>query len=180
MFQDIISPGNYTGDIESLSVYKATNGDTSRYAISAHVGDPTSLIAFFEVRDHSEVITCWVEPSHRRRGLFAIFLWFLKVREGVSRIIIGDSHSRDTIESIKRISARFKTSWYNRETEEIVPYAPETIDQYYSTAHATPWVVILENTLNLHHPRIFEATRVATWYHPLLDYSGFAGPVDTE
>lgn len=91
-----------------------------------------------------------------------------------------DGDFRDTIESIKRISARFKTSWYNRETEEIVPYAPETIDQYYSTAHATPWVVILENTLNLHHPRIFEATRVATWYHPLLDYSGFAGPVDTE
>jgi hypothetical protein len=113
-------------------------------------------------------------------GLFALFLWFLKTREGISRIVIGDSHSRDTIESIKRISARFKTSWYNRNTEEIVPYTPETIDRYYSTASATPLVVILENTLILTHAQIFEATRVATWYHPLLDYSGFAGPIATE
>jgi hypothetical protein len=56
IFQDIIIPGNYVADIESLSVYKTTVGDTTRYTISAHAGERCPLIAFFEVRDHSEVV----------------------------------------------------------------------------------------------------------------------------
>jgi hypothetical protein len=88
-------------------------------------------------------MNAYVVEVHRKQGLFSAFLFFLKRNEGLSKIVIGELQSEDTIEAIRRIHKRFKTSWEKDGIKE--PYDPNSLEQYYSYIAPTGWKIVLEN-----------------------------------
>jgi len=106
----------------------------------------TKSIAFFQVvkRGNTALVqNMYVVPEHRKEGWMSMFLYFLKQNEGYARIQLGDRHSEDTIEAVKRISKRFKVYW--EKDGKRYPYTVDTIDKFYSLDAPSGWNIILEN-----------------------------------
>lgn len=153
----------WVGDIEEYKVYKRDREHFTDYAIFND-----GKVVAYAVLEQNVVENVFVVPEHRKRGLFSMFLFFLKQNEGLSQIIMGMRHSKDTLEAIKRIARRFNIYWSNG--KEKVPYSPETTDQFYSETAPTKWKLILENDGDFTDvPKKFDFRLAKTFYTPLLD-----------
>jgi hypothetical protein len=137
-FNHLINDGFHCGDIEHFNIYRKQRDSFTDYAAFLE----GKIVAFF-VLDGNEITNAFVSKDYRKKGLFSAFLFFLKRNEGLSKIILGDNHSYETIEAVKRIHKRFETSWFKG--DEKVPYNPQQDSPYYSMSKPTGWKIMLEN-----------------------------------
>lgn len=138
-FTHLKSDGFHCGDIEHFKIFKKQRGLS--YTDYAAFLDGV-IVAFF-VLEGNEITNAFVSKEYRKKGLFSAFLFFLKRNEGLSQIILGDNHSYETVEAVKRIYKRFNTSWFKG--IEKIPYDPNQEDPYYSMGKPTGWKIMLEN-----------------------------------
>lgn len=140
-FQKLLKDGNHCGDIEQYNIYKKTRNQYTDYGFFEN----NSCIGF-TVLEGNEIINVYVIPEKRKTGIFPMFLFFLKKKEGIGSILLGDQHSEELIDALSKIYMRFKTSWIK--DNEKVPYDPSTVDQFYSPSNPTGWKVLLENSFD--------------------------------
>lgn len=129
--------GEHIGDIEKLQVRRTGN------YISLWGGD--ELISYFSLEGDT-VDNIWVDPAHRGKRVFSKLLWFLRSRENLKRIVIGDYHSPETQEIVKGGLKQFKKSWWNKDTLEIADFSPATVDKFYKVPYVD-WALVLENEM---------------------------------
>jgi hypothetical protein len=140
--------GEYVGDIDSFKVIKKDH----IYSL----WDNDVMVSFVSTSSEmSDTVTVdyWVDKKYRGQKIISKFLWFLKTREGMSKIIIGKQHSGDTVQMLRSGGlSHFKKSWVNIKSGERVPYDKEkdngpggTYEPYRSMA-PTDWRIILENS----------------------------------
>ena len=161
-FQKLIATGSHVGDIEQYKVYRDKD-DLKNFAVF----DGNYLIEFFQIDEKSILQAIYVYPRYRKQGLMSVTLFFLKNAMGFSKIILGDYHSNDTYEAVKRIYKRFQTHW--EKDGQRVKYDPETVDQFYSLEKPTGWRLVLENDGIFEDMQYFEPMKLGTWYFNLLD-----------
>lgn len=149
-----ILDGEHVGDIEEFKVFREVDGDKSFYAI----GIEGVLAGFFSIDTKPEVVlqTVWVDPKWRR--LFSAILLFLKRVEGHDRFFLGDLHSADTMEAIKRVTRATNVYWVR--DGEIVPYDATKIDNFYTEPRSTPdngWRIMIEHLVPNIHPKFYSS-----------------------
>jgi len=136
-----INSYQHIGDIEELKVfYKDTI-----YLIQKE----NKCVAFFHVLEENNNAlfeVAYVIPEMRRQKITSLFVWFLKRNQGYSKIIFGDKHSINAVDTVKEIGHRFNLYWIK--DNDIQPFDPDTISQYYSLEHPTGWKLMLENNGN--------------------------------
>jgi len=133
--------GKHIGDIEDKKVllFKATDKNWI-YSLWKE----NELISYLLLVNNSpvEVSQVWIDPNYRGQKIFSKLLWYLKTRENYSSILLGDIHSKDTVEVLKYLS-RFKNYWTNG--KEKISYDSTEIDKFYSLERPTEWKLVLEN-----------------------------------
>ena len=137
-FDHLMHDGEHCGDIEEFNVYKKARGSLVDYAVFFH----KEHVAFFVLKG-DELTDAFVDKDYRKKGLFSAFLMFLKLNEGMSKIVLNDHHSEATIAAVKRIYKRFDTSWVK--DDQSVPFDPTVEEPYYSRNGPTGWKIVLEN-----------------------------------
>lgn len=142
-YEHILKDSVHVGDIEDFNVFRKERNVAPFYDYAISTED--KIIAFFSVTKKWEVDIAYVSPEFRKKGLFSAFLFFLKRNEGASKITLGNVHSQDTIDAIKRIHARFDTHWENQKTKEKIKYDPNTAKDFYGVKSSNDWRIILEN-----------------------------------
>ncbi len=135
--------GKHVGDIDEFSVnqdgiyYSVWDGEELIACASADTL-PTS----YTIVDH-----LWVETSYRGQNIISKLLWFLKTREGYDKLMFGKVHSSDTYNFLKQGGlSKFKKTWHRG--EEIEPFSPETIDDFYGIDDKKDWQLVLEGDLS--------------------------------
>jgi hypothetical protein len=153
--------GKHVGDIEKIKIFSKLRSPYTGYCLF----DGDKAIAYFvTVKSTKMLQNAFVIPEERKRGVFQTFLLFLKRHEGYDKITLGQLHSKDTIESLKRIYKQFDTYW--EKGIEKVPYDPATIDQFYGDK-PTGWKIVLENDYDF-----------SSWPRFFPDFSDSLPPVD--
>ena len=132
--------GEHIGDIEKFSVLK--NGDFHS------LWDAKTMIAFTSLRA-SKVDDVWVHPDYRGQRIFSKILWFFKTRLHHHILTLGAVHS-GTMQELVVGMTRFKKSWVNINTKEVMSFSVDTLDDFYSWGGATEWRLMLENTIAFH------------------------------
>lgn len=128
----------HVGDIESIRVLNKGN----EFLLDL---DQVNCAYFYVKAENSivEISVAYVDPEFRRQNIFAKFIWFLKRFYHTTEIVIGDVHSKDTIEALKKLSSRFNISW--TKDGQKVKYNPEKVDDFYGVNKPTGWKIVLEN-----------------------------------
>lgn len=87
----------------------------------------------------------WLDSKYEGKKIYSKLLWFLRSREGVKKLILGNQHSEDTYNLLKAggLSA-FNKTWINTLTDEREPFDKDTIDKYYAGSNAN-WKLMLES-----------------------------------
>ena len=96
------------------------------------------------VSDHEvKVDNLWVKKEREGQKILSKFLWYLHSRENKSKIVLGNTHSTDTIRLLAAGGFRhFKKSWVNNITGKSVKFDPTTMAKYYT---GQEWQLIFEN-----------------------------------
>ena len=148
-YQLLLADGEHCGDIEEFEIYKKERKGLWDYAAFLN----KEVVAYFTL-DKNEIVAAFVKKEFRKKGLFSAFLFFLKRNENISQILLGEIQSKDTIEAVKRIHTRFKTSWVNGSKKE--KFDPNIEEPYYSNMSPTGWKIMLENDGDFSHwPKFF-------------------------
>lgn len=137
-FQTLKETGEHCGDIEHTQIYKKSRKSLIDYAFFQQ-----EQCVGFAVLNGNVVTNLYVTPQVRKTGIGSLFLFFLKRNEGISKLVLHDVHSEQTVDFIKRIYKRFDTNWVKG--NEKIPYDPNTINQFYSIERPTGWSITLEN-----------------------------------
>lgn len=169
-YQHLLEVGEHCGDIEEFEIYKKDRKGLIDYAAFLD----KKVVAFFTL-DKNEIVAAFVIKELRKKGLFSAFLFFLKRNEGISQIILGEIHSKDTIEAVKRIYKRFNTSWVKDGKKE--KFEPGVEEPYYSIEKPTGWKIMLENDgdfskwQKFYHRKLLPDTRLLEMYYfePFVD-----------
>jgi len=163
----------HIGDIENYKVYHTRNDNTNIYGILLN----DELIGFASTATGgmgTELENIYLIPSHRGKGLFPMFLIFLKRIEKVSKIMLGAYHSDDAIAAIEKIYHRFNTYWLNSNGDTI-PYTLDNSRAMYTYGEPNSWRLILEGDTSSQWPRYFMEDVLTKWpiesmyYHTLLN-----------
>jgi len=173
-FEKVKEEGVHCGDIEHYNVYRR---ERSSILIDYAIFLQDKIIAFFVI-DSGELSTAFVSKSERKKGLFSAFLFFLKRNEGMNEIILVDLHNEDTINAIKRIYKRFKTSWVKG--DEKVDFDPTIEKPYYLLMKPTGWKIMLENDGDFSNYLKFFNEETALAEGKLLEIYYFGPYVDPE
>ena len=157
--------GKHVGDIENYNVLQ------DGYFFS--VWDGNELAAFTSLTGYAETNTIddvWVNPAYRGQKLLSKLIWFYKTRLNRNNLILGKVHSTIMQEVVKGLS-RFKKQWYNLKTKEKKPFSIDTLDDFYSHLHSTPWRLMLENSGDFSDwPKFTEGKSfVLEAYEPYID-----------
>ena len=141
---------SHIGDIEDK--FKVMKRESEFLVLSQNIP-----CAYFVVQQKDlkiEISVAFVEDSFRKQSIFAKFIWFLKRFFHSNEIMLSDVHSKDTIESLKRLNNRFLIHWEKDGVK--VKYDPDEIEKYYGISKPTGWKIVLENDGNfLDWPRFF-------------------------
>ena len=147
-----------------IYTYKKERKDLLDYAAFLD----NKAVAFFTL-NKNEIVAAFVQKDFRKKGLFSAFLFFLKRNENLSQIIIGEIQSQDTVEAVKRIHKRFKTSWVKGDKKE--KFDPNVENPYYSFEKPTGWKIMLENDgdfsqwQKFYHKTLQDDTRLTEMYY---------------
>lgn len=167
-YSNLKDVGEHTGDIEDYSVYKRNRNDLIDYSIFLD----DKIVAFFVVKKPDILSIAFVKKEYRKIGIFSLFLFFLKRNENFSKIVLDNSHSRDTINALKRIHTRFKTYWTDGSKE--IKFDPNKEEPFYSSKKPTKWKIVLENDGDFsdwpkYYPKPGEMPDLHTFYFCFLD-----------
>ena len=139
-FSKLKETGEHVGDIEKYEVYRKNRDRVTDYSLFLN----NDIVAYFEIENPTTLDVAYVKKEHRQKGLFSAFLFFLKRNERMSKIILGNLHSQDTINAVKKIYTRFDTYWWNG--KEKISFDPEKTDYpFYNHKNPKEWKLILEN-----------------------------------
>jgi len=132
--------GTHIGDIEKFKI--------KQYGIMYSLWDGDKVVACASLSEDTIPLVdhVWVDEDYRGQKLYSKLLWFFKTRLGHSRILLGDTHSRNMQEIVVNGLSGFTKSWYSTETGENEPFDKNSLDKYYSdNTKPTEWRVMLEN-----------------------------------
>ena len=84
----------------------------------------------------------WVDPKYRGQKLLVKLLLFLRTRENMNKLVLGDVHSDDTVAMLRGNGLKlFRKHWINNQGK-VREFSPDTIDEFYGAGH---WKLVLEN-----------------------------------
>lgn len=153
--------GTHIGDIENYKLIQ----DGIYYSL----WDSDTLIAYCSLTNsNNEVDNVWVSDLYRGKKIFSMMLWFFKTRLNRSQLMLGAIHSSAMQEVVKGLS-RFKKHWVNIRTNELLPYDPATLDNFYSYEGPTLWRLVLENNSEFNWPKFKGSGFVVEEYINYLD-----------
>lgn len=136
--RDELLSGKHIGDIDvSFKVLKGK--DT--YSIVKD-DDLVASILLTKKFDLPVVENAWVKKEYRGKKWFSKLLWFMKVHEGMDKILIGDIHSSDMQEVVKNLS-RFDKHWFDGKSVD--NFSADTYKDYTGASKKTSWYLMLEN-----------------------------------
>lgn len=143
----------YVGDIEG-------NCQVLRLQMQYLLVNKEEFIGYFYVDDSGQraaLKMAYVNPKFRRQSFFSKFIWFIVRHEGVKHLEISNVHSKDTFETLKKLSNRMDLFWEKDGKRE--KYDPNNLEKYYGSK-PTGWVVVVENEDDFSGwPRFFDINK---------------------
>lgn len=92
-----------------------------------------------------KIDSVWLDSSYEGKNIYSKVLWFLRSREGVKKLILGDQHSEDTLKILRGGGlSSFTKTWINTKTGEQEAFSPDTLDKYYQNFNVD-WKLVLES-----------------------------------
>lgn len=164
----LINNGSHVGDVDGRPIIRTEVNGILLYGIKDQ-DNPAAVCSFLPI---SQTVWEWqvafTSVEHRRQGMIARILWFVKDQEKKSILDYG-AHSQDAVEMLKSLAKtnRFNMFWFNTETKEKVQYDPQQDNntRFTSLVKRTPWRILIENNENPTFPR-FDKSTTFPWGNP--------------
>lgn len=99
------------------------------------------LFAFEKVNGLNAITYRWIDPNNRGKGLYDVFLRFLK-SNGISKIISDQLMTQGAINSTLKLQGKYKVEFINVDTKETLPINQETMKKYITNDYdekTFPW-----------------------------------------
>lgn len=142
-FENNKSEFKHIGDIETYYCYQ------NKSMIFLFDKDRMIFICSYDMSPHvkgaMKIDSVWMDKDYEGKKIYSKILWFLRSREGVTKLVLGDQHSDDTYKLLKAGGlSRFNKTWINTRTGEEENFSTENIDKFYAKA-SSDWKLVLES-----------------------------------
>jgi len=133
----------HVGDVETYPCYQ--HGLLFFLLDAGQIIFICKLEDFYYENNAKKLDSVWLDSAYQGKQIFSKMLWFLRSREGYTKLVLGDIHSQDTRNLLRRGGlSKFDKTWVNINTREREKFSPETMDKFYLNNNSV-WKLLLES-----------------------------------